>query len=110
MGGNRSYAQAHVELRGGKVIIAAPVDSLVDLREVLMAFWGDLGIALGMLDDVLGGQPDRPPQLPREDLHGSLVGVPPLAPLPEDVGGMVAGDDRDRAPDTPRTDPADFDA
>lgn len=98
VGGRRNYVQGLVELRGTRITITANPDDLLDLREVLLSFWGDVGIALGMIDDVLGCDPDRPAQLVREDLHGGLVGVAPLAPPSEDVGGVVAGHDRDVSP------------
>lgn len=98
VGGRRNYVQGLLDLRGSRITVSASPDDLLDLREVLLSFWGDLGIALGMIDDVLGRNPDRPAQLVREDLHGSLVGVPPLAPLAEDVGGVVASHDGNVSP------------
>ncbi len=98
VGGRRDYVQGTVDLQGDRITLNIPSTDLIALRETLLSFWGDLGIALGMLDDVLGRQANRPPQLTREDPHGNLVGVSPLAPLAQDVGGVVAGHDRHLPP------------
>lgn len=104
-GGRVSYVQVHLTLGGGKIAVTAPqsADGLRNLRDNLLALWADLGIAVGYMGVVLGGEgapggeADGAPDLGREGPEGAPVGVLPLAPLPEDVGGVVARDDRDGA-------------